>query len=134
MRRINFEAVSKEIGLNSQEFPQQAKSVAASVWICVNCWEVVLGLESKTEHVNARHLLTSSLADSEPATMRNFLRLCRIYGRINPEETHVVLLYVPLYVRNGIDNGVNELPHIIEERLNRENKAQHTLNELLKYI
>jgi hypothetical protein len=47
------------------------------------------------EHVNARHLLTSSLADSEPASQDNFIKLCRIYGRINPEETHVVLFYVP---------------------------------------
>ena len=84
--------------------------------------------------MNARHLLTSSLADSEPATMRNFLRLCRIYGRINPEETHVVLLYVPLYVRNGIDNGQDELPHVVEERINRDNKARQTLTELLNYV
>ncbi len=52
--------------------------------------------------------------------MRNFLKLCRIYGRINPEETHVVLLYVPLYVREGIDNGQNELPYVVEERKDRE--------------
>ena len=84
--------------------------------------------------MNARHLLTSSLADSEPATMRNFLRLCRIYGRINPEETHVVLLYVPLYVRNGIDNGLNELPHVLEERAEKEQKTNKSLAELLDYV
>ncbi len=66
--------------------------------------------------------------------MRNFLRLCRIYGRINPEETHVVLLYVPLYVRQGIENGLDELPHVVEGRLERENKASQTLAELLDYV
>ena len=42
--------------------------IPSRVWICVNCWEVLLGQESKLEHVNARHLLTSSMADSEPAS------------------------------------------------------------------
>ncbi len=66
------------------------------------------------EHVNARHLLTSSLADSEPASQDNFIKLCRIYGRINPEETHVVLFYVPQCVRDGIRNGFRELSHVVE--------------------
>jgi hypothetical protein len=39
------------------------------------------------------------MALSESATTENFLRLCRIYGKINPEETHVVLFYVPHYVK-----------------------------------
>lgn len=66
--------------------------------------------------------------------MRNFLKLCRIYGRINPEETHVVLLYVPLYVRNGIDSGMEELPHVIEGRVEKEKKVDDKLTELLSYI
>lgn len=108
--------------------------MAHSIWICVNCWEVVLGNESKSQHVNARHLLTSSLAESEPATQRNFLKLCRIYGRINPEETHVVLLYVPLYVREAIEEGLDELPHILEERKDHEKKLSRTFGEILEYM
>ena len=47
----------------------------------------------------ANHQLTESMSVSESATSENFLRLCRIYGKINPEETHVVLFYVPHYVK-----------------------------------
>ena len=104
----------------AQRKEAEKTSVASCVWICVNCWELVLGHESKMEHVNARHLLTSSLADSEPATQDNFIKLCRIYGRINPEETHIVLLYVPQCVREAIRNGLREQLHVTERRIERE--------------
>lgn len=93
MRSINFDQLYQRSVLKRQE--AEKRSVASSVWICINCWEVILGHESKMEHINARHLLTSSFAESEPASQDNFIKLCRIYGRINPEETHVVLFYVP---------------------------------------
>lgn len=93
----------------AQRQEAERNSIASSIWICINCWEVILGHETKMEHVSARHLLTSSLADSEPASQDNFIKLCRIYGRINPEETHVVLLYVPQCVREGIRNSLKEL-------------------------
>ena len=85
-------------------------------WICINCWEVVHGYTTKLEHVHSRHLLTSSFADSDPATPESFIKLCRIYGRINPEETHVVLFYVPHYVRDAVLAGLEELPHVVEAR------------------
>ena len=90
------------------------------MWVCVNCWEVLLGHDTKMEHVNARHLLTSSIADSEPANTENFTKLCRIYGRINPEETHVVLFYVPLYVKEALKRGTAEMQHVRVGREDRE--------------
>ena len=84
-------------------------SITHHMWVCVNCWEVLLGHDTKMEHVNARHLLTSSIADSEPANTENFSKLCRIYGRINPEETHVVLFYVPLYVKEALKRGTADM-------------------------
>ena len=64
-----------------------------------------MGDESKEEHLKARHLLTSSLCDSEPATKDSYIKLCRVYGRINPEETHVVLLYVPGFIKESVAGG-----------------------------
>ena len=64
------------------------------------------------EHINARHLLTSSIAMSEPMTNENFVKLCRIYGRINPEESHVVLFYIPQYVRDGVRMETAEMCHV----------------------
>ena len=43
------------------------------MWICVNCWEVLLGHDSKMEHVGARHLLTKGLDLGREA----FVRLAR---------------------------------------------------------
>ena len=82
-----------------------SNEMAESMWVCVNCWELLLGPDCKMEHVNARHLLTSNLADSDKATLDNYSKLCRVYGKINPEETHVVLLYVPEYVREAVRAG-----------------------------
>ncbi len=90
--------------------------MAKKMWVCINCWEVILGDDTKLEHVNARHLLTNALADSEPANQENYIKLCRVYGKINPEETHVVLFYVPQYVKDGLHTGSLELPHVVEER------------------
>ena len=89
MRSLNFNNIYNVA-------PQTKQNVMAKkMWVCINCWEVVLGDDTKMEHVNARHLLTNSLADSEPANQENYIKLCRVYGKINPEETHVVLFYVP---------------------------------------
>lgn len=53
-----------------------------------------------------------------------------MYGKINPEESHVVLLYIPQYVRDGIKSGEIELPHIREER----EKRLKTVNDILDKI
>ena len=90
------------------------------MWICVNCWEVLLSHETKMEHLNARHLLTSSLNDSASCNNTNFLKLCRIYGKVNPEETHVVLLYVPNYVKDAVKKGICEMAHVTGARDQRE--------------
>jgi hypothetical protein len=86
------------------------------MWICINCWEVILGDEVKCEHVAARHLITNSIANSEPANYENYIKLCRVYGKINPEETHVVLFYIPEYVKESLERGNVELPHVTEEK------------------
>ncbi len=101
------------------------------IWICINCWEVIHGHETKMEHINARHLLTSSFADADNATPESFIKLSRIYGRINPEETHVVLFYVPHYVRDAILLGMQELPHVIQARQQHENKVMRSLASIL---
>lgn len=105
-------------------------SITHHMWVCVNCWEVLLGHDTKMEHVNARHLLTSSIADSEPANTENFSKLCRIYGRINPEETHVVLFYVPLYVKEALKKGTAEMQHVKVSREHRENDLVAKLNRI----
>jgi len=89
MRSLNFN--------NLYNMPPITASnlIAKQMWVCINCWEVILGHDSKAEHVGGKHLLTNALADAEPANKENFVKLCRIYGKINPEETHVVLFYIP---------------------------------------
>ena len=67
-----------------------------------------MGHDTKSEHLNARHLLTSSLAEAEVFTSEQFLKLCRIYGKVTPEESHVVLFYVPQYVKDALKKGVVE--------------------------
>ena len=106
MRSINFN--------NLYHLAPQSKTnmMAKKMWVCINCWEVILGDETKIEHVNARHLLTNSLADSEPANQENYIKLCRVYGKINPEETHIVLFYIPSYVKEALHTGNVELPHV----------------------
>ena len=110
MRSLNFNNIYHVA-------PQTKQNVMAKkMWVCINCWEVILGDDTKLEHVNARHLLTNSLADSEPASQENYIKLCRVYGKINPEESHVVLFYIPQYVKDGLHSGSLELPHVVEER------------------
>ena len=118
MRSLNFGNIYRthkgySSGVNKKE-------VSAHMWVCINCWEVLLGHETKMEHINARHLLTSSLAESEPIATGSYNKLCRIYGKINPEETHVVLFYIPQYVREGVRNNSFELKHVTEQRKRRE--------------
>lgn len=86
------------------------------MWICINCWEIILGDDVRKEHLDARHLITNSLANSEPASYDSYMKLCRVYGKVNPEESHVVLFYIPDYVRTAIDTGNSELPHVTEEK------------------
>ena len=105
-------------------------SITHHMWVCVNCWEVLLGHDTKMEHVNARHLLTSSIADSEAANTENFTKLCRIYGRINPEETHVVLFYIPLYVKEALKRGTAEMQHVRTGRELRENELINKLDRI----
>lgn len=60
------------------------------------------------------------------------MKLCRVYGKINPEETHVVLFYVPQYVKDGLATGQIELPHIVEERKKRQEKTIQMLDDILE--
>ena len=113
------------------EVYEESVSVGKYTWICINCWEVVHGNESKLEHVYARHLLTSSFADSEPPTAESYIKLSRIYGRINPEETHVVLFYVPHYVRDAVVEGLTELPHVLEARERHQKQILRNLASIL---
>ena len=105
--------------------------MAKKMWVCINCWEVILGDETKMEHVNARHLLTNSLADSEPATQDSFVKLCRVYGKINPEESHCVLFYIPAYVKEALQTGSLELPHVVEDRKKQNKNTLSILDSIL---
>jgi hypothetical protein len=97
--------------------PQTKMNIMAKkMWVCINCWEVILGDDTKQEHLNARHLLTNSLADCETANQESYIKLCRIYGKINPEETHLVLFYIPVYVKEALKTGNLELPHVSEQK------------------
>ena len=95
-----------------------------------NLFTTTIGHDTKMEHVNARHLLTSSIHDSEPANTENFTKLCRIYGRINPEETHVVLFYVPLYVKEALRRGTAEMGHVRVGREWRESELCERLHRV----
>ena len=81
--------------------------------------------------MSARHLLTSNFEESESASPESFLKLCRLYGKINPEETHVVLFYIPQYVRDGLRQGLTEVPHITEMQNEREGKIIEELTAVL---
>ena len=100
--------------------PLHQIDLSSRIWVCINCWEVILGEDTKAEHVNARHFLTNSMAETPPYTTLTFIKMCRIYGKINPEETHCVLFYIPQYVRDGLREGYSELPHRVEGRERRE--------------
>eukprot|EP00347_Sterkiella_histriomuscorum_P010497 403376055 len=125
MRSLNFNNLYFQA-------PQTKQNIMAKkIWICINCWEVILGDDTKLEHVQARHLLTNSLADSEPANQENFIKLCRVYGKINPEESHVVLFYIPQYVKEGLASGSLELAHVVDERKKRQEKTNEILDEII---
>ena len=81
---------------------------------------MIMGHDTKMEHVSARHLLTSSLAASEATTDDAYIKLCRVYGKVNPEETHVILFYIPEYVREAVKSGRPSPPHVVENRARRE--------------
>ena len=48
---------------------------------------------------------------------------------MNPEETQVVLFYVPLYVKEGIRRGIIDLPHI---KVGRDRREQELVISLKK--
>jgi len=102
------------------------------MWVCINCWEVILGEDSKIEHTNARHLLTNSLGDAEPANKENFVKLCRIYGKINPEETHVVLFYIPTHIREAIASGNPQPKYMQAQRQKLIDQPGNMLDKLLE--
>ena len=109
-------------------------ALANQLWVCINCWELLMGHDTKMEHVNARHLLTASLAASEGTSWDSFIKLCRVYGRINPEETHVVLFYIPEYVREAVRTGRPSPAHIVENRARREAQSVSELGSIFSTL
>jgi len=116
MRSFNFGSLykfTKEQAAIQGQGLTPYNNIAEYMWICVNCWEVLLGHDAKREHVNARHLLTASLAEMEPQNTDSYVKFCRNYGKVNPEETHVVLYYVPSYVRDAVVTSNYHLEHVV---------------------